>query len=254
MAEFLVLANDSPAQESDAKWRAGRIVVIMPDDHEWGGQEGMPKFYLIKVPGVAVADAKAYIDEWNHSPSFSLDNSNPTIDGYRYTMTSSAVAAGGKGSLTLSKVRNFFESWGASMYANTSSSITFDFTIYDLVTSEKFWSKDVSVVTFSETSYNEQTGEHVVEVVTESITDAQIERNCLINEVEYVAPRSFKVTRNQARNMMQSDIERALKGVMVDRRRWYVTAAGMTALAKNGGVISVTPSQFINNIRDGWLD
>lgn len=250
MAEFLVKAQDSTAPESDAKWRAGRIVVVMPDGHEWGNKEGLPDFYLIKVPGVSVEDVKQYLAEWNHAITYTQNAHQTSTDGYRYTLTSSAIAAGGKGSLTLAKIQRFFDKWNASIHANTSSSVTFDVSIYGLATSTGFWGK---AAIFSETSYNETTGEHVIEVTTESVTPAQIERNCLINEVEYVAPRSFKATR-AIRQAMRDDIERAFNSVMVDRRRWYVTSAGMTALANNGGVMTVTPAQFVNNIRDGYLD
>ena len=254
MAEFLVLANDSGAQESDAKWRSGRIVVVMPDGHEWGSEETTPKFYIIKVPGVTVADAKEYLAEWNHDPDFSLIASQVSTDSYRYKMTSNAVTAGGKGNITLAKVRNYFEKWGASIHTNTRDSVTFDVSIFNLATSEKFWSKNTDSIEFSETSYDSSTGEHIIEVVTESITSAQIERNCVINDVEYVAPRSFRVARNQIRNAMRDDIERAFRNVMIDCRRWYVTAAGMNYLANNGGVFTATPAQFLNNIRDGFLD
>lgn len=250
MAEFLVKAQDSTAQESDGKWRAGRIVVVMPDSHEWGLKEGLPDFYLIKVPGVTVSDAKQYISEWNHAITYTQDAHQASTDGYRYTLTSSAVAAGGKGSLTLTKVQNFFDKWNATIQSNTSNSVTFDVSIYGLATSTGFWGK---TATFNETSYNEITGEHIIEVITPEITDAQIKRNCLINEVEYIAPRSFKVTRS-IRQAMREGIERTFNNVVVDRRRWYVTSAGMSALANNNGVITVTPSQFVNNIRDGYLD
>lgn len=253
MAEFLVKAQDSTAQESDGKWRAGRIVVVMPDGHEWGVKEGLPVFYLIKVLGVTVEDAKQYISDWNHAITYNKDVHQQSTDGYRYTLTSSAVAAGGKGSLTLAKVQNFFDKWNASIQSNTSSSVTFDVSIYGLATSSGFWGKNTSAITFNETSYNETTGEHIIEVITPEITDTQIEQNCLVNGVEYIAPRSFKVTR-AVRQAMRDDIEQAFSRLMVERRRWYVTAAGMNALANNGGVMTVTPTQFANNIRDGYLD
>jgi len=250
MCELLVKAQDSTAAESAGKWRAGRIVAVMPDGHEWGDKEGLPDFYLIKVPGVTVDAAKAYLAEWNHDPAFELTASQVSTDSYRYKMTSSAVAAGGKGTITLSQVRNFFENWGASIFASTSDSVTFEFTVFDLATSNKFWSKDVSAITFTD-DYDQT--DHTI-LVGAGPTDEQIERNCLINDVEYVAPRSFKVTRNQIRQAMQADINAALQRVMVDRRRWYITGAGMTALANNGGVLTVTPAQLVNNLRDGYLD
>lgn len=39
----------------------GDIVEVMPDDHIWGGEEGPPKFIIIKVTDMTVAEAKGYI-------------------------------------------------------------------------------------------------------------------------------------------------------------------------------------------------
>lgn len=35
----------------------------MPDGHEWGAQEGLPKFFVLKVPGVAESRTQKYIDQ-----------------------------------------------------------------------------------------------------------------------------------------------------------------------------------------------
>lgn len=78
MAEILVKAVDAthPDQKLDAAgcFKSGDPVVAMPDGHEWGKAEGPPKFYVLKVPGLSVEDARAkYI-----RPVFSeLDQKDP---------------------------------------------------------------------------------------------------------------------------------------------------------------------------------
>jgi len=62
MARFLIKAEDSTnADEAVDKrgcYKRGDIVVVMPDDHIWGGAEGLPTFLHIDVPSVSVEDAE----------------------------------------------------------------------------------------------------------------------------------------------------------------------------------------------------
>ena len=66
MAEFLIKAQDAtnPDPKTDASgcYKRGDIVVAMPDGHQWGKAEGLPKFVVVKIPGVSVEAAKKYIE------------------------------------------------------------------------------------------------------------------------------------------------------------------------------------------------
>jgi len=74
MAELLVKAIDavctdpgkSPAElaAKDARgcYKRGDVVVVMPDGHAWGAMEGPPKFWVVKVPGLSVEAAQAYLE------------------------------------------------------------------------------------------------------------------------------------------------------------------------------------------------
>ena len=65
MAQILVKAID--ATHSDATkdrrgcYKRGMPVVVMPDSHTWGREEGLPKFVVIKIPGVSVDRVMKYI-------------------------------------------------------------------------------------------------------------------------------------------------------------------------------------------------
>ncbi len=64
MCELLVLAfdtyNPDPEQDKFA-WKLGHIIDIKPDGHSWGASERLPKFWIVKIPGMAVADAQDYL-------------------------------------------------------------------------------------------------------------------------------------------------------------------------------------------------
>ena len=66
MAEILLLAFDCfntthPERDATMTYKLGHVIAIMPDGHEWGSQECLPKFYIIKIPGVSVDDLQDYI-------------------------------------------------------------------------------------------------------------------------------------------------------------------------------------------------
>lgn len=67
MAEFLIKARntvDLPKDEADSNcaYMRGDIVVVMPDGHEWGKEERLPKFVVVKVAGMSVETAKKYME------------------------------------------------------------------------------------------------------------------------------------------------------------------------------------------------
>lgn len=66
MAELLIrLINN---QHSDAtkdkrgSYKRGDVVVVMPDGHEWGLKERPPRFAVVSVPDMTVAEAQAYLE------------------------------------------------------------------------------------------------------------------------------------------------------------------------------------------------
>lgn len=250
MAELLILAADTGSTDTINKWYGANIVDVQDDGHIWGREEGPPIFFILKVPGVSKSDAEEYISEWRHNPTYALVNSQPAQDAYRIRLDSTAVSVSGKGAITLAQVQSFFTRWGCTVKSTTSKSVTFDTTIFDILTSEGFWGLDVSGITFTEIEYNNTTGSHLIEVGI-GPTDAQIQQVCQRESVVYVAPRSFIATRAEARQKMQDEIADRFREIGIARRRWFVSAAGMTALQNAGGILSVTPAQFVANITDG---
>lgn len=67
MAEFLIKAIDAthsdPEKDARGCYKRGDIVVVMPDGHEWGKCECLPKFVIVKIPGLDHEQAKKYTEE-----------------------------------------------------------------------------------------------------------------------------------------------------------------------------------------------
>jgi len=66
MAEFLVKAIDAvhsdPVKDKQGCYKRGDVVVVMPDGNVWGKAEGLPKFVIVKVPGLPVDQARKYVE------------------------------------------------------------------------------------------------------------------------------------------------------------------------------------------------
>lgn len=64
MAEFLIKAvdanNPDPATDRGC-WKRGHPVVVMEDGHLWGQEEGLPTFFILKVPDLTAAAARQYL-------------------------------------------------------------------------------------------------------------------------------------------------------------------------------------------------
>lgn len=66
MAEFLVKAvsatHSDPEKDARGCYKRGDIVVSMPDGHEWGREETLPTFVVVKVPGIDHERAAKYLE------------------------------------------------------------------------------------------------------------------------------------------------------------------------------------------------
>lgn len=66
MAEILIKAISVSHSDSDKDrigcYKKGYPVVVMPDDHPWGAQEGLPDFWIIYIPLISVAKVFKYVD------------------------------------------------------------------------------------------------------------------------------------------------------------------------------------------------
>lgn len=68
MAEILIKAvdtiNSDPDKDARGSYKRGMPVVVMPDEHPWGVEERLPKFVVIKIPGISVERVQKYIEIW----------------------------------------------------------------------------------------------------------------------------------------------------------------------------------------------
>lgn len=69
--ELLVQAKDSPYETGAKK---GDIIVVRPDGWEWGKEEGLPNYIVVKMPGVSVEEAKVYEQPLYKTETVTIDS------------------------------------------------------------------------------------------------------------------------------------------------------------------------------------
>ena len=66
MAEILIkaisAAHSDPTKDQRGCYKRGMPVVVMPDGHPWGNEERLPKFVVLKIPMISVAQVQKYIE------------------------------------------------------------------------------------------------------------------------------------------------------------------------------------------------
>ena len=63
MAELLIKALDAtnrdPVKDARGCYKAGDIVLVKPDHHQWGEAEAEPVFVIVRLPGISVEECEA---------------------------------------------------------------------------------------------------------------------------------------------------------------------------------------------------
>lgn len=117
MAEFLIKAisatNADLNKDKRGCYKRGDIVEVRPDGAAYGKEEGLPKFVIVKIPGLAVETALKYM-----APSYVLGNPemgiaerrewNVLVDDIPNAVKNQLLSSG-EVTVTLSQVRNYIK-------------------------------------------------------------------------------------------------------------------------------------------------
>jgi hypothetical protein len=99
-------------KDERACYKSGDPVVVMPDGHEWGLEERLPKFYVVKIPGITVEAARKWVATWKDE----ADPDKPVIMRRRlYGVNVASLPASirntlqttGTVTVTLNQIRNY---------------------------------------------------------------------------------------------------------------------------------------------------
>ena len=90
MARLLLKATDTihpdPALDAQVAFKAGDVVVVMPDSHEWSPSEDAPTFIRVDLPGVDPAALVYLTRETTADPATVMSAAALAVPGLRQKM------------------------------------------------------------------------------------------------------------------------------------------------------------------------
>jgi hypothetical protein len=116
MCEVLIKAigvtNPDPTKDRIGSYKRGDIVGVEEDGYEWGKEEGLPKFYLVKIPGLSVDVARKYeqmdmeSDDPNYKTVYRRRRFHIPIDAVPVAIRN-ALTTTGQVTVTVNQIRNY---------------------------------------------------------------------------------------------------------------------------------------------------
>ena len=229
-------------------YKRGDIVEVFEDSKPYVVPPA-PPFLIVQVPGPTKAQAAAYMSMWERRLTFTVDQSNLTLDQHLMTVRAEAsgVGASGLGAITREQVETFLTRWSAVVQSVAPNTVTFGVRILNAIQSEGFWGVPVGGEDFTELSYVSATGVHRVEAQyggfnPESVEQRVIERGGVI--VSHEPPEIvFDITRTAVREQFEDSVKGALERAIV-RRIWRLPEAVLAATEANDRYLSMSVAAF----------
>jgi hypothetical protein len=261
MAELLIKAidasNPDPSKDESGCYKKGDIVHVSDDGHEWGSQEGLPTFVVVKCPGVPVATIEDRRNEWVQAIDYAVVSQNAAADGARFRLFVTVPGAANRFGLTLAMVQDWIIGWGGVFVSNTTNEVRFDITVQNAYKSANFWGTNPASVglVITETGYVQATGIHTATVNTSnsSITPQQVKDAVVAHGGVVVSYANnigtFTISRSVVQTAFMDDLRSKTMKTVV-RRRWGFAASDVDIAIAAGGTITVTAQQLATKAID----
>lgn len=239
----------------------GLPITIKPFPNSGHGLDELPSagfFIYIRVTDADPDDIEtmirtqfegdSLIQPWERRVDFQVVNNNPVIDGWRMKAFTINPGFNNYAGITRNMVETYLNKWNASVFSVATNEVIFDSLIYNAITSNGFWAKSVANIFFSEISYEQSTGIHIVtaDYSLVNIEDRQVKsfieaREGIVNS-QILKIVNFSISRTSVFKYFKADVQRRLNQVMF-KRQFYITPALVSTIQAEGGIREVTLSQ-----------
>ena len=258
-ASLLVRAVEVPGlSDPTTIVRKGDIIAIKPPGWEWGASETLPNWVKVNISNSDTASAKAYLEQWGRILQYEQVSADDATSVYRYRIYSDKVrASDGVGQVLASEVQATLDKWGADVVSvSLSNGIVFDLDTSVAYRSNGFWvygNQGISV----NNSYDQPSLTHSVVVDYSGYAEGRNKLLMAVSEAKLevtyhdvsLKEFGFDINRLNIRNLIKSELEdNAMKSF--GRRRYRVSSGAVDNVISSGGEVTVTSSQFVNNIID----
>ncbi len=256
--ELLIKAIE-PIPFREGAYRKGDVVEVRANNAFYGAAEGLPDFIIVKAPALLMGVARDYMKVWESEIQFEVVNSNLAVDGHRIRLFTANNSVSGLGNVTRTQVEEFITKWGGTVASVAANEVVFDITIMDAIQSAGYWDIDLTGVVFTEVSYDQPSGVHVIDADYNAIgNNPSYIETFLENKVRTVISHDakvvrFDVDRATVRSVFEADIAEASKK-RIERRRWYMAPASVDTVITAGGTSTATPAQLNTYLKDRTLE
>lgn len=255
MAEYLIAAQDVGA------FKKGDIADVRANNALYGGQEGLPKFVILKVPEHLLKTHGFYRDPWTKTVDYEVLNHNTSLDAYDIRVFSVDNGSANDGGITRAEVESYLNAWNASVTSVSTNSVRFNMSIYDAATSVHFWDfedspEDIDDFDFSQFSYDIPTGEHVIDLDYYSSSKNPTPIEWYVTRVaDDVISHSgtvirMLIKRSTTLNEFKDHINGMLKGITVERFRYYFNDGVVDSIISQGGIVNSNNTEFMSYVQD----
>jgi len=263
MAEILFKAIDAnhsdPIKDLRGCYKIGYPVVVMPDDHEWGNEERLPKFVIIKCPEVTVEQCQQYIESWKDDFVYTVVSQKAVQGIYTVRVQNDSVSVSGLNNITLDKVENYLLNWNCNNISFTFPYVQFDFILWQVVQSDGFWGKENidDYASFELDSYDSETGVGIISATVYNIDELivldkiQFNGGVLISHIGDVY--QFSIEKSTIFNKFKEEVKKRTE-LTYCRRKFYISVSNVQLIINSGGVITLTKTQLLNLIKNKFDD
>jgi len=266
MAILLVFDHDNIHTDTEKDYRGcykkGYIVQVFEDGTPYVNPPA-PPFLVLQITGVTKAQVEEYQKDWRRTIDYTVVQRSIPLDGWRLDIKVTNPNLSGKGHLTLEKVQNYLENWGASIVGVVDNAVRFDIAISRILRSQRFWGANVSLVVFAELSYDEGTGVHrtradysavpMPEGTTpqkfEEIISQRVEEHggTVISNTGGII--IFDIGRDVVIQRVRDEVQQRVEDTIC-RRRLYLAPTFADQIIAAGRVLVATPAQVAPYIRN----
>jgi hypothetical protein len=262
--EFLVRnfdsSNPDPELDRSGCRKRGMVDDVKPDGQVWGRLETLPRFVVLKCPGVTEADAAPYErmrKVWRDRFEYEITGQNANQGWYdvRVYETSASPTLNRIIGAKADKIRGFLQRWGCSQISLGDNALEFRFDLWDAARSVEFWdvtADQLAQLSFTLVSYSNGVGTIRVEV-PEAVAPMRV--------LSYIVDRGgvivtaahpvyvFTLERGVLLAAFRDDVREKAEAVFM-YQRYRFNPAVMDAAEAADGVLTLTRQAFLDGILD----
>jgi hypothetical protein len=251
MAEYLITAADVGG------FKKGDVASVRASGAFYGTKEQLPNFVKVKCLEHLLKSHSHYGDSWSQIINYEILVHQVPTDGYRIRVFSTLPGIANEGGLTRDAVEQYLNRWNATVFSIAVNEVVFDLSIFNLATSARFWtmSEDIGDFVFTESSYNELTGEHIIDVdFTQSPRNpTAIERRITAKADNVVSNSGSSIRFVIMRDAILQEFKEEVRDLITNRietRRYFIADGIVDDIISQGGEIIITDTQFQTYIQD----